>query len=100
MDLITHQERWEEVGGYSPSTLAANIAAFICAAGFARAHGEEKTAVVLEEYADYLRCHIVEWTVTESGTLHPDIPEHFVRINPSLDPRTTGGPDKCNCLHL
>ena len=29
---ITHQERWEENAGYSPSTLAAVIAALICAA--------------------------------------------------------------------
>lgn len=33
----TQQERWEEAGGYSPSTLASNIAALICAACFARA---------------------------------------------------------------
>ena len=30
----TPQERWEEAGGYSPSTLASNIAALICAAEF------------------------------------------------------------------
>ena len=34
---VTGEERWEEAGGYSPSTLAAVIAAFICAASFARA---------------------------------------------------------------
>ena len=28
---VTQQERWEEVYGYSPSTLASNIAALICA---------------------------------------------------------------------
>ena len=33
---VTPQERWEEVSGYSPSTLASNIAALICAACFAR----------------------------------------------------------------
>ena len=30
----TRQERWEEAGGYSPSTLAVMIAALICAARF------------------------------------------------------------------
>jgi glucoamylase len=35
---ITHQERWEENAGYSPSTLAAVIAGLICAAEMARAH--------------------------------------------------------------
>ena len=33
---VTQQERWEEASGYSPSTLASNIAALICAACFAR----------------------------------------------------------------
>jgi glucoamylase len=35
---ITQQERWEENAGYSPSTLAAVIAALVCAADLARAH--------------------------------------------------------------
>ncbi len=35
---ITHQERWEENAGYSPSTLAAVIGGLICAAEMARAH--------------------------------------------------------------
>ena len=35
---ITHQERWEENAGYSPSTLAAAIAGLICAAEMARAY--------------------------------------------------------------
>jgi glucoamylase len=78
----TQQERWEEASGYSPSTLAANIAALICAAGFARGRGHESTAVYLEEYADFLECHVETWTVTTQGTLHPDIREHFIRIHP------------------
>ncbi len=78
----TQQERWEEASGYSPSTLAANIAALICAAGFARGRGDESTAVYLEEYADFLECHIETWTVTTQGTLNPDIREHFIRIHP------------------
>ena len=42
----TPQERWEENSGYSPSTLAANIAALICAACFARERGDEATAAL------------------------------------------------------
>ena len=38
---ITHQERWEENAGYSPSTLAAVIAGLICAAEMARAHDSD-----------------------------------------------------------
>jgi glucoamylase len=78
----TAQERWEEASGYSPSTLAANIAALCCAAGFARERGDSATAQYLEEYADFLECHIDVWTVTTEGTLHPDITRHFIRIHP------------------
>ena len=86
----TQQERWEENNGYSPSTLASNIAALTCAACFARVRGDRETARFLEEYADFLECHIEAWTVTTQGTLLPDTPRHFIRIHPvdtlSLDP--------------
>jgi len=36
----TRQERWEEAGGYSPSTLAVQIAALVCAANFAADRGD------------------------------------------------------------
>lgn len=78
----TEQERWEEAAGYSPSTLASNIAALIAAAGFARARGDETTAQFLDEYADFLECHIEAWTVTTQGTLVPDITRHYIRIHP------------------
>ncbi len=78
----TPQERWEEHSGYSPSTLAVNIAALICAAEFARLRKDNKTARFLEEYADFLESHIEAWTVTTQGSLVPEIPRHFIRIHP------------------
>lgn len=78
----TPQERWEENSGYSPSTLASNIAALICAAAFARQRGDERTAGFLEEYADFLEAHVEAWTVTTEGTLVPGISRHFIRITP------------------
>jgi glucoamylase len=78
----TQQERWEENGGYSPSTLASNIAALTCAASFANEHGDKATAQFIQDYADFLECHIEEWTVTTEGTLVPGISRHFIRINP------------------
>ncbi len=78
----TQQERWEELCGYSPSTLAANIAALICGANFARAHKDEATAQFLEDYADFLDCHLEAWTVTTEGTLLPEVKRHFIRIHP------------------
>jgi glucoamylase len=78
----TQQERWEEASGFSPSTLASNIAALICAADFARDRGDEDTAVLLEEQADFLEAHIEKWTVTDAGALLPGVRRHYVRINP------------------
>ena len=79
----TQQERWEEASGYSPSTLASNIAALVCAAEFARGRGEAATASYLEEYADFLEGHVEDWTVTTEGTLVPGVPRHYIRICPT-----------------
>lgn len=79
---VTQQERWEENSGYSPSTLAINIAALICAADFARSRSDENAALFMEEYADFLESHIGHWTVTNEGTLVDGIPEHYIRIHP------------------
>jgi glucoamylase len=79
---ITHQERWEENAGYSPSTLAAVIAGLICAAEMARAHESVELAVFLEEFADWIEGHIEDWTVTNEGVLHPEIRRHYMRIRP------------------
>ena len=78
----TDQERWEEASGYSPSTLANNIAGLICAAAFAREAGDESTASFIEDYADFLEQHLEEWTVTTQGTLVSGIPRHYIRICP------------------
>jgi glucoamylase len=80
---VTPQERWEENSGYSPSTLAAQIAALICAAAFARERGHQATAHYLEQYADFLDAHLERWTVTTDGTLVPGIRRHFIRIHPA-----------------
>lgn len=92
----TQQERWEEAGGYSPSTLASNIAALVCAASFARSRAAEGTARFLEEYADFLECHLEPWTVTTEGSLVPGIERHYVRISPVPidDPRPDEDPNR------
>jgi len=78
----TAQDRWEEVSGYCPSTLAVNIAALICAAAFARDRGDKATAVFLEDYADFLECHIEAWTATGAGSLVNGVSHHYIRVNP------------------
>lgn len=92
----TQQERWEEVGGYSPSTLAANIAALICAACYARDRGDHATAQFIEEYADFLESHVEAWTVTTKGTLLSEIKQHYIRITPASihDPHPNEDPNQ------
>lgn len=89
---VTQQERWEESSGYSPSTLAAIIAALICAADFARSRQQQSAASFLEEYADFLESQVERWTVTTDGTLVPGISRHYIRIHPS--PCDGGIPDE------
>jgi len=79
---VTQQERWEEASGYSPSTLASNIAALVCASLFFREKGDEETAAFTEQYADYLEAHLEDWTVTNKGSLQPGVEKYYMRILP------------------
>ena len=81
---ITPQERWEEIAGYSPSTLAAVITGLICAAEMMRAHESRELATFLEEFADWIEGHLEDWTVTSSGVLHPEVKRHYMRIGPPV----------------
>lgn len=92
---VTQQERWEECSGFSPSTLAACIAALICAADFARARGEADGAQFIEDHADFLESHVEAWTVTSQGALVSGIARHYIRILPAdiNDPAPKEDPD-------
>lgn len=79
---VTQQERWEEASGYSPSTLASNIAALICASILIRKRGDKESATFVEEYADYLEAHLEDWTVTTTGSLVEGISTYYMRILP------------------
>ena len=82
---ITQQERWEEVAGYSPSTLAAVIAALVCAADLARAHQAVELGGYLEDYADWIEAHLDEWTTTDDGVLLAGVNRHYMRIRPPAE---------------
>jgi glucoamylase len=79
---ITHQERWEENAGYSPSTLAQGISALVCAAEMMRTRGSDELAAFLEDFADWIEGHLEDWTVTNEGVLLPEIKRHYMRIRP------------------
>jgi glucoamylase len=83
---VTRQERWEEVSGYSPTTLAAIAAGLVVVAEFARMRGDEATAQFALDYADWLSAHFETWMMTTRGELVTDRPRHYVRITPA-DPR-------------
>jgi glucoamylase len=63
----TPQERWEEKSGYSPSTLAAEIAGLVCAAGIARKNGDEASALIYLATADDWARKVEIWTATTNG---------------------------------
>ena len=57
----TAQDRWEEDGGYTPFTLAAEIAALLAAADLAEASGATVAAAHLRETADSWNACIERW---------------------------------------
>ena len=73
----TPQERWEEQDGYSPATIAAQIAGLICAADIATKNGDPAAAVRYTATADEWFHKVKGWTVTKTGAYGP---EYFLRI--------------------
>jgi glucoamylase len=63
----TKQERWEEKGGYSPATIAAEIAGLVCAADIASKNGDENSAKIWLEKADDWAKNVEKWTATTKG---------------------------------
>ena len=80
---VTPQERWEENSGLSPSTLASNIVALVCASALALERGDEALASFISDYADFIEAHVEAWTVTRQGSIVPGITRHYVRITPA-----------------
>ncbi len=77
-------ERWEEQSGYSPSTIAAEIAGLVAAAHIASVNGDTASASVFLGVADDWQRSIKGWTVTTNGPLagHP----YFIRLSKTGDP--------------
>jgi glucoamylase len=57
----TPQERWEENGGYSPATLAAEIAGLVCAADLAKQAGDAASAARYLQTADEWNRNVEKW---------------------------------------
>jgi glucoamylase len=76
-------ERWEEQTGYSPSTIAAEIAGLTAAAVIAKTNGDTARAQLYQATADDFQRMIKTWTVTTTG---PDAPAYFIRVSKTGDP--------------
>ena len=81
---VTQQDRWEEDPGYTPFTLAAQIAALLAAADFAALNGEDPTAGYLRETADAWNGSIDNWIYEKDTELarRLGIDGYYVRITP------------------
>jgi glucoamylase len=80
----TPQERWEEEAGYSPSTIAAEIAGLVCAADIARRNGDEESAKTYLATADEWARKVERWTATTSGSYGDK--NYYIRISDDDDP--------------
>jgi glucoamylase len=60
-------ERWENQSGWSPNTIAAEIAGLICAADIARRNGRADKAATYERTADHWQRNVERWTATRNG---------------------------------
>lgn len=80
----TPQERWEEESGYSPSTIAAEIAGLVCAAEIARRNNDENAAREYLQKADEWAMKVERWTATTNGP-HGD-GRYYLRISDDDDP--------------
>ena len=77
-------ERWEEQSGYSPSTIASEIAGLVAAAELATANGDDDSAAVWLGVADEMQRSVKEWTVTTNGPLSDE--PYFIRLSKTGDP--------------
>jgi glucoamylase len=77
-------ERWEEQSGFSPSTIAAEVAGLVAAARIADGAGDHAGARVYRGVADDFQRSVKGWTVTTNGPKSPD--PYFIRLSKTGDP--------------
>ena len=82
----TPQERWENQSGYSPGTIASEIAGLVCAADIARKNGDTASAELYEETADEWQSRVDGWTATTNGPYGPK--PYYLRLTKDGDPNS------------
>jgi glucan 1,4-alpha-glucosidase len=81
---FTPQERWEEKPGYSPSTIAAEIAGLTCAAEIARRNDDQASAAIYTSAADDFARNVERWTATTTGKYGDG--NYYLRLSFNEDP--------------
>ncbi len=83
---VTQQDRWEEDGGYSPFTLAAEISALLAAADIADLTGHSEQADIMRGAADAWNDNIERWVYATGGDLAEKVgvEGYYVRISPPI----------------
>ena len=81
------QERWENATGYSPASIAAEIAGLVCAAKIAQANDANADAARYLSTADDWRAQLAHWTVSTNGPLSSS--PYFLRL--SVDGNANAG---------
>ena len=78
------QERWENQSGYSPGTIASEIAGLVCAADIARRNGEPSVANHWLRVADDWQQRVDGWTATNTGPYAPK--PYYLRLTKDGNP--------------
>jgi glucoamylase len=83
----TREDRWEEEQGFTPFTLAAEVAGLLAGADLAEQNNDKKLAAYCRETADYWNDNIESWTYVTGTSLAKEynVDGYFIRINPHHD---------------
>ena len=78
------QDRWENQSGYSPATIASQIAGLVCAAHLAGVNGDPASARRYLATADDWQARVKGWTVTTTGPYSAG--PYFLRLTKDGNP--------------
>ncbi|TDV44840.1 glycoside hydrolase family 15 protein [Actinophytocola oryzae] len=81
---FTEQERWENQSGYSPGTIAAEIAGLVCLADLLNRAGDPASANRYLRVADDWESKVESWTATSTGPLSPS--PYYLRLTKDGNP--------------
>ncbi len=89
---VSPQDRWEEDPGYTPFTVAAEIAAMVAAADLADLNDESNIGIYLREIADVWNASIERWmyAVDTDWSRKYGVKGYYIRISTEGEKTTVG----------